>query len=66
MVERKPLTLGGGSLVIKCKDFSVIHLDIVGSEDFNNAADSIEALSNVGMLHIIIINVENMHFSLRR
>ncbi|OXA56682.1 myotubularin-related protein 9 isoform X2 [Folsomia candida] len=53
LVERKPLTLGGGSLVIKCKDFSVIHLDIVGSEDFNNAADSIEALSNVDAQHLM-------------
>lgn len=50
-MERKPQQLGGGgTVVVKCKDFSVIYLDIVNTDDFNNAADSIEALSNVGMM----------------
>jgi len=49
VVERRPVAnFGGGTIVLKCKDFAVIHLDISGSEDFNNAADSIELLSNVG------------------
>ncbi len=55
MVERKPNTTpgGGGSVVIKCKDFVVIYLDIKSTEDFKNAAESIEALSNVGMTRCV-------------
>lgn len=48
MVEKKPSQFGGGTLVVKCKDFAVINLDISSTDDFNNAGDSIEALSNVG------------------
>jgi len=53
VVERKPSVnaFGGGSVVVKSKDFSVLTLDISATEDFNNVADSIEALCNVGMLN---------------
>lgn len=59
LVEKKPVvgTLGGGTVTIKCKDFQIIHLDISNGEDFLNAADSIEALSNVGRLKFIIVCV---------
>lgn len=47
MVERKPSTFGGGTVVIKCKDFAVINLDINSTDDFNNVADSLDDLSNI-------------------
>ena len=48
VVERKPSTFGGGTIIVKCKDFSIIQLDIVNTDDFGNVADSIEDLSNIG------------------
>lgn len=33
--------------MIKCKDFSVINLDINSAEDFTNVADSLDDLSNI-------------------
>lgn len=35
------------SLIIKCKDFRVIQLDIKGQEELRSVADSIECLSNL-------------------
>lgn len=48
-VERKPDSqAGGGSLIIKCKDFRIIQLDIKEQREFLNIASSIEKLSNIG------------------
>lgn len=47
VVERKPSAFGGGTVMIKCKDFSVINLDINSAEDFTNVADSLDDLSNI-------------------
>ncbi len=53
VVERKPSAFGGGTVMIKCKDFSVINLDIISSEDFNNVADSLDDLSNISKLSLM-------------
>ena len=48
VVERKPyLNQSGGTVVLKCKDFRIIQLEINGSNEFNNVCDSIEWLSNL-------------------
>lgn len=57
VVERKPSAFGGGTIMIKCKDFSVINLDVTSSEDFNNVADSLDDLSNISKLSFDGINV---------
>ncbi|RWS17140.1 myotubularin-related protein 9-like protein, partial [Dinothrombium tinctorium] len=46
VVERKT-NVNGGVIVLKCKDFRVIQIEISGNEDFNNVANSIEWLSNL-------------------
>lgn len=46
-IERKPNGLIGGSIIIKCKDFRIIQLDITGFEEFTNVATSIEKLSSL-------------------
>lgn len=51
-VERKPDNqAGGGSLVLKCKDFRIIQLDIKEQREFLNIASSLEKLSNVADPH---------------
>lgn len=45
-LERRQTNLQN-SLVIKCKDWRVIQLDIKGQEDLNSVADSIDWLSNL-------------------
>jgi len=51
VVERKlyPGGVTGGTVSLKCKDLAIINLEIGSTEEFNNVADSIEALSNIGM-----------------
>ncbi|KAJ1523594.1 hypothetical protein ONE63_001437 [Megalurothrips usitatus] len=47
-VERKPDNQnGGGTLIIKCKDFRIIQLEIKEPREFPNIASSIEKLSNI-------------------
>jgi len=45
-VERKLNGPSGGSVILKCKDFRIIQLDISPLEAFNNVATSIETLSS--------------------
>ncbi|XP_046668990.1 LOW QUALITY PROTEIN: myotubularin-related protein 9 [Homalodisca vitripennis] len=45
-VERKLNGPTGGSVILKCKDFRIIQLDISPLEAFNNVATSIETLSS--------------------
>nr|CAD7260806.1 unnamed protein product [Timema shepardi] len=47
LVERRPNGLSGGSIVIKCKDFRVIQLDINSPEEFVQVAACIENLASI-------------------
>jgi hypothetical protein len=47
-VERRPNGLQGGSLIIKCKDFRIIQLDISSPDEFVKVATTIENLSSLG------------------
>nr|XP_023023470.1 myotubularin-related protein 9 isoform X1 [Leptinotarsa decemlineata] len=51
LVEKKSsgnnTTQNGGSIILKCKDFRVLQLDITQSEDFHNVYLSIQRLSNL-------------------
>ncbi|XP_039295566.1 myotubularin-related protein 9 [Nilaparvata lugens] len=50
-IERKPNNAqGGGIIVIKCKDFRIIQLEISQNEDFNNVVQSIEQLLTIDEL----------------
>jgi hypothetical protein len=44
----KKLSGSSGTLTLKCKDFSIMHLEIPSIEDCLNVASSIDQLSNVG------------------
>lgn len=46
VVERK-LAPNGGTLILKCKDFRILLLEIPGLDQFTNAANSIETLSGL-------------------
>ncbi|KAJ8870865.1 hypothetical protein PR048_027166 [Dryococelus australis] len=48
LVERKPNGLSGGSVILKCKDFRIIQLDIGSTDDFVKVATSMEGLSSIG------------------
>ena len=53
VIERKPHALGG-MIVLKCKDFRCIQLDVKGQNDFSAVADSLEqlaAISNIELLY---------------
>ena len=56
VVERKPNNLNGGSLIIKCKDFRLVKLDIGQTDDLNNAAATIEAIISVSKLPFIFLS----------
>ncbi|CAG0912921.1 unnamed protein product [Notodromas monacha] len=45
--KRSSVQTNTGVLTLKCKDFRVISLEIVGLDDFNAVASSLEKLSNV-------------------
>ena len=44
----KRLIGSGGTITLKCKDFTLIYLDIPSAEDCLNVGVSIEQLSNIG------------------
>ena len=46
----KRLVGSGGTITIKCKDFTLIYLDIPTAEDCLNVGTSIEQLSNIGKI----------------
>ncbi|KDR15085.1 Myotubularin-related protein 9 [Zootermopsis nevadensis] len=46
-VEKKLNGLQGGSLIIKCKDFRIIQLDICTPDEFAKVATTIESLSSL-------------------
>jgi len=52
VVERR-YNSSGGVIVLKCKNFKIIHLYISGLEAFNNVADSLECLSNIDDLRLL-------------
>jgi myotubularin-related protein 9 len=47
-VERRLNGMQGGSLIIKCKDFRVIQLDICTPDEFLKVATTVENLSSLG------------------
>uniref|UniRef100_A0A1B6CT32 Myotubularin phosphatase domain-containing protein n=1 Tax=Clastoptera arizonana TaxID=38151 RepID=A0A1B6CT32_9HEMI len=47
VVERKINSNMGGTLIIKCKDFRIIQLEICPLEEFNKIATSVEILSSL-------------------
>lgn len=47
IVERRPSNVAGGSLILKCKDFRIIRLDIFATEDLNNVATTIESIISI-------------------
>ena len=51
LVERKPNTppAAGGTLTLKCKDFSIISFDFHNTEELSNVSASLECLSSIGM-----------------
>lgn len=53
-IEKK-LSGAGGTLTIRCKDFSVIQMDIPSAEACINIASSVELLSNIGKYLRVIL-----------
>jgi myotubularin-related protein 9 len=53
LVERKPNTppAAGGTLTLKCKDFSVISFDFNNTEELMNVSASLECLSSIGIYY---------------
>lgn len=48
-VDKKADALaGGGTLTVKCKDLSVVRLDVATTEELHNVAASLESLSSIG------------------
>ena len=47
-VEKHCLGDKGGTLTIKCKDLSMLRMEIMTAEEFASVADSIEKLSAIG------------------
>jgi len=55
VVERKFNAQGpGGSIILKCKDFQILQLDINSTNDLSHAILSIEKLISLGMFNNII------------
>ncbi|KAG1666790.1 Myotubularin-related protein 9 [Nymphon striatum] len=46
-IERKQSGPNSGIITIRCKDLRILHLEIVGSEEFHNVSNSLEWLSNL-------------------
>lgn len=55
-VERKiNVQSGGGSIILKCKDFRIIQLDISTAEDVNKVALTLEQLSSISKNFYFIV-----------
>ena len=58
----KRLVGSGGTITIKCKDFSLIYLDIPSAEDCLNVGVSVEQLSNIGeYVSFLTSGISKMH-----
>lgn len=55
VVDRKPNNMSGGSLILKCKDFRLIKLDIAQTEDLNNVATTLESIISVSEYRLLSI-----------
>lgn len=65
VVERKPnSSSSGGTIILKCKNFRLLTLDIVGFTEFNNIATSIEWLSNLNDPRLLYPHFYNPEFLL--
>lgn len=51
-IERKQCGMMGGSIIVRCKDFRVLQIDIRDIEEFNNVAYSLEMLSSIEDLRV--------------
>lgn len=38
----------GGTLWLKCKDFRILQIDIIGSDQFAKVVATLESLTNIG------------------
>lgn len=47
VIEKKLNSTIGGNLLLKCKDFRIIKLDIGSTEDLNNVATTLESIISV-------------------
>ena len=47
-MEKKIINMTSGTIIVKCKDFQIMTLEITGVEECNNIAYSLECLSNIG------------------
>ena len=47
VVDRKPSNISGGTVVLKCKDFRLIKLDISQTDDLNDVATTLESIISV-------------------
>ncbi|XP_059488042.1 myotubularin-related protein 9 [Neocloeon triangulifer] len=52
-VDRKPNGVVGGLIIVKCKDFRIIQLEINGYEKFTNVANSLEWLSTLDNMTLL-------------
>lgn len=60
VVEKKLNTQSpGGSIILKCKDFQILQLDIGSTNDLINAILSIEKLISLGNLLIYMVLLDN-------
>lgn len=48
----------GGSIILKCKDFRILQLDINSTDDLTNVILSIEKLMSQGGVYFMVICVE--------
>lgn len=64
VVEKKPnMNMTGGTLVVKCKNFRIISLEIDGWVELNNIATSIECLSNLNDVRLLYPYFYNPDFN---
>lgn len=51
----------GGSIILKCKDFHILQLDINSTEDLTNVVLSIEMLMSQGEIYNFILIFMKVH-----
>lgn len=55
VIEKKPSNIAGGSLLLKCKDFRMIKLDIASTDDLNNVAETLENIKAVSGNNVLLM-----------
>lgn len=59
VIEKKPSNIAGGSLLLKCKDFRMIKLDIASTDDLNNVAETLENIKAVSGSNIPLLLISS-------